>query len=215
MALFPSGQSKIDVSAEVNQLRTQGLTDQQIMGELKSKGVNESQAISALGSLNQQSQQSMPGQPTMGSSSMVQQPAMMSSGEQDYMGGMPPQGGSVMSSPDNLYERVEEIAEGLIDEKWDDLIVEVKKIIEWKEKFEEKSIKINSDLEKLKEDFKTLHQGVLGKVEEYDKRMQDVGTELKAVGKVFKDVVPIFTDNVKELRHITNFTREEKENQKK
>ncbi len=34
--------------------------------------------------------------------------------------------------------------------------------------------------------------------------MGDVDTELKAVGKVFKDVVPQFVENVKELSSITN-----------
>ena len=66
-----------------------------------------------------------------------------------------------------------------------------------------------NDLEKLKEDFKTLHQGVLGKLEDYDHRMQDVGTELKAVGKVFKDVIPEFVDNVKELKDITRGAKRE------
>ena len=41
--------------------------------------------------------------------------------------------------------------------------------------------------------------------------MQEVGTELKAVGKVFKDVVPVFTENVKELRSITSKIKEDKE----
>ena len=44
-----------------------------------------------------------------------------------------------------------------------------------------------------------LHEAVLGKLDDYDSRMRDVGTELKAVGKVFKDVIPTFVDNVKEL----------------
>ncbi len=90
----------------------------------------------------------------------------------------------------------------MIDEKWDELIGEVKKIIDWKEKIETRQNQIINDLEKLKEDFKTLHHGVLGKLEDYDHRMQDVGTELKAVGKVFKDVIPEFVENVKELRDI-------------
>ena len=91
----------------------------------------------------------------------------------------------------------------MIDEKWDELIAEVKKIIEWKESVEEKQNKINHDLEKMKEDFKVLHQGVLGKLEDYDNRMSDVGTELKAVGKVFKDVIPEFVENVKELSSVS------------
>ena len=44
-------------------------------------------------------------------------------------------------------------------------------------------------------------------MEEYDKGMKHVGTELKAVGKVFKDVIPEFVENVKELSYITNRTK--------
>ena len=99
----------------------------------------------------------------------------------------------------------------MIDEKWDELIAEVKKIVEWKNQMEEKQGKIHSDVDKLKEDFNVLHQGVLGKLEDYDKRMRDVGTELNAVGKVFKDVVPEFVENVKELGHMTGKIREKKE----
>ena len=39
-------------------------------------------------------------------------------------------------------------------------------------------------------------------IEDYDTRMRDVGTELKAVGKVFKDVIPTFVENVKELSSV-------------
>ncbi len=106
-----------------------------------------------------------------------------------------------------LYERMEEVAESLIDEKWDQLITEVKKIIDWKEKVEEKQRLLINDVQKLKDDFKILHQGVLGKLDDYDARMRDVGTELGAVGKVFKDVIPEFVENVKELSSMTGRMR--------
>jgi len=109
-----------------------------------------------------------------------------------------------------LYERMEEVAESLIDEKWDQLIGEVKKIIEWKERVEEKQRLLINDVQKLKDDFKVLHQGVLGKLDDYDARMRDVGTELGAVGKVFKDVIPEFVENVKELSHMTERMKEKK-----
>ena len=102
----------------------------------------------------------------------------------------------------NIYERLEEMAESMIDEKWDELIAEVRKIVEWKEKVEDKQRQLANDIQKLKEDFQILHQGVLGKLEVYDGRMRDVGTELKAVGKVFRDVIPEFVENVKELSSI-------------
>ena len=215
---FLSKTPQIDVNGQIKTLRTQGLTDQQIVQELTGQGVKEPVVISALGSLNnaptitQKNQgdnmnnmTNNPGEvPPQGMPQQGMPPQQM---QQD------PQGQSMnnsqgMDSQENLYERIEEIAEGLIDEKWEDLISEVKKIIEWKQKTEETQVKITSDLDKLKEDFKVLHQSVLGKVEEYDKRMQDVGTELKAVGKVFKDVIPVYTENVKELRSITKNSKE-------
>ena len=79
--------------------------------------------------------------------------------------------------------------------------------MDWKEKIEEKQLMMANDLRKLKEDFAILHQGVLGKLSDYDSKMKEVGTELQAVGKVFKDVIPEFVENVKELKHITEKRR--------
>ncbi len=109
--------------------------------------------------------------------------------------------------PEDIYSRMEDIAETLIDERWEELIDEVKKVVAWKEKVEDRLQLLETSVNKLKEDFTLLHQGVLGKLEEYDTRMQDVGTELKAVGKVFKDVVPVFTQNVKDLASLVNETK--------
>ncbi|PIN76160.1 hypothetical protein COV17_03170 [Candidatus Woesearchaeota archaeon CG10_big_fil_rev_8_21_14_0_10_36_11] len=174
-----------DPTSEIMELRNQGLTDNIIVDELTKRGYSQEQVYTALSHVD------------MGSSS----PSSFSSN--GSFSGMP----SSQSSEGNIYERIESITESIVDEKWDDLIAEVKKIIEWKERVESVQSKLNNDVEKLKEDFKTLHQGVLGKVEEYDKRMIDVGTELKAVGKVFKDVIPEFVENVKELKGITENVR--------
>jgi hypothetical protein len=184
MTMFkPSGNPINDAM----QLRGQGLSDDLVADEMMKNGYHPEQVNAALSEpvtsqqVQPQSQQAMPPP-----SNTPQQRA----------------------APDeNIYERIEQITESMIDEKWDELIGEVKKIVEWKEKIEKKQAEISSDLQKLKEDFKTLHQGVLGKIEDYDKRMQDVGTELNAVGKVFKDVVPEFVENVKELRDITRSQR--------
>jgi len=192
MALFAPQQAKPDLTNEVNQLRSQGLTDQQIIEEMNSKGIHEAQVISALNKLN--------GDIPDVNIDATQMSNMPPPGPDQ--GAMQAQTGNP-ASQDNLYERIEEITESMIDEKWDELIAEVRKIIEWKEKIEQQNHKMDADLQKLKEDFTTLHQAVLGKVEEYDGRMREVGTELKAVGKVFKDVIPVFTENVKELRSVT------------
>ncbi len=174
-----------DPLADVTQLRNSGLTDALIIDELTRRGYTVSQINGALAQLDGGSTQ-MTQYPIYQQQSYPQYPAPAAGGKDDAM-----------------YSRMEEVAENLIDEKWDELIAEVKKIIEWKEKIEEKQQRMDNDLTQLKEDFKTLHQGVLGKLEEYDGRMREVGTDLKAVGKVFKDVVPQFVDNVKELSAMT------------
>ena len=193
----------MDPVQQILQLRQQGLTDEVIEEELKKNGMNPQQINAAMESSNTPA---MPGGMPAMPSGMPQEPAMPPMGA---MPGGPSMGAQPSGDEGNIYERIEAITESMIDEKWDALIGEVKKIVEWKEKVEEKQTKMLNDLEKLKEDFKILHQGVLGRLEDYDSRMSDVGTELKAVGKVFKDVVPEFVENVKELKSITQGVKKE------
>ena len=180
--------------SKVTQLRLQGLTDNLIMEELKKEGHTPEQIHQAIGKADQNTGGGMPAISKLNPTPITQETASSQPGNEEE---------------GNIYERIEEITENMINEKWDELISEVKKIMDWKEKIEERQTKIAGDQEKIKEDFKILHQGVLGKLEDYDSRMQDVSTELKAVGKVFKDVVPVFVDNVKELKEFTTGMKKE------
>ncbi|MBI2662597.1 hypothetical protein HYX11_04010 [Candidatus Woesearchaeota archaeon] len=175
--------------SEVQQLRNQGMIDNDIVEQLMRRGYSPEQIHAAISQLDSYA-------PQYPQQSAYPQPASRGSS-------------SSLSAPDDaIYDRMQELIEKSIDEKWDELISEVKKIIEWKEKIEEKQNKIEFDMQKIKEDFNLLHQGVLGKLEDYDTRVQDVNTELKAIGKVFKDVIPTFVENVKELSSITGKIRE-------
>ncbi len=191
-------QSGLPVS-DVEQLRAQGVTDNDIVEQLMRGGFSPDQVHAAISQIDSYGQGgngggSMTG---LGSGMMLNPP---SGGNYGLAGQQSPQQGE---GTDALYGRMEELVERIVDEKWDELITEVKKIIEWKEKFEDKQKILESDVKKLKEDFGALHQGVLGKLEDYDTRMGDVDTELKAVGKVFKDTIPMFVENVKELSSVT------------
>lgn len=182
MATYAQDASLTD---EIMDLRGQGLTDNLILAELTQRGYPQQQVQSALAS-SAPEEQSYPSAPVYPQSHPQAQSPVPSD-----------------TSQGNIYERIEEITESIIDQKWDELIVEVKKILEWKDRIEQRQMQLQNDVTKLKEDFTLLHQGVLGKLEDYDTRMQDVGTELNAVGKVFKDVIPQFVENVKELSAIT------------
>ena len=185
MALF---QQKQDFSQQVIDLRNQGLTDNLIVTELGKQGIPPDQVHATIAQMDGSASLGQP----------VGSPEVPAAPDFGASPGMSQQG---MQPQDNIYERIEEITEGIVDQRWDELIIEVKKILEWKQKVEDAQRKIENDVVKLKEDFKVLHTGVLGKLESYDERMSEVGSELKAVGKVFKDVVPVFVENVKELKH--------------
>ena len=182
---------------DVLQLRNQGLTDNLIAEELRKRGYNPQQITMALSEADSSGDMSSSFPPPGSggfSPNYVAQPLAFGS----QPGSVPSAGGP----DDAFFERMEEMVENMIDEKWDELLGEVKKIVEWKEKVEGNLAKLQGDVDKLKEDFKFLHQGVLGKLDDYDRKMTDVDTELKAVSKVFKDVVPEFVENVKQLGSI-------------
>ena len=63
-------------------------------------------------------------------------------------------------------------------------------------------IKIKQEIKDIRENFNQLHSSIIGKINEYDKNIIDVGTEVKAMEKVFEKVLPTFTENVSELKRI-------------
>lgn len=104
---------------------------------------------------------------------------------------------------DDIRERVEEIAEAIIEEKWNELIKDINKVIEWKERTDAEIKKIQQEIIHLKERFESLHQGVLGKVSEYDKNLINVGTEIKAMEMAFQKILPTFAESINKLERIT------------
>jgi hypothetical protein len=99
--------------------------------------------------------------------------------------------------------RIEELAEAIIEEKWTDLMENINRIVEWKEKTDARITQLETTMKSIKDDFDKVHTSVLEKVGEYDKHIGDVGTEVKALEKVFQKVLPGFIENVSELSRIT------------
>ena len=74
-------------------------------------------------------------------------------------------------------KEIKQKAETIIDEKWEELMKGVDKIISWKELTEERLVKIEQNIEELKKRFSELHTGILGKISDYDQGIRNVGTE--------------------------------------
>ena len=100
-------------------------------------------------------------------------------------------------------ERIEEIAEAIIDEKWNEIIKSINKIIDWKERTEGQIKKIEQRMEDMQTNFENLNKGVLGKIGEYDKNITNLGVEIKAMERVFQKIIPNLTENVHTLEKLT------------
>ncbi|MDO8481168.1 MAG: hypothetical protein Q7S65_05150 [Nanoarchaeota archaeon] len=105
---------------------------------------------------------------------------------------------------DDMRGRVEEVAEAIIDEKWNELMKDMNKVIEWKERSDTELKRLAQEIVNLKERFEGLHKGILGKISEYDTNLKSVGSEIKAMEMTFQKILPTFTDNVNKLERYTN-----------
>ncbi len=99
--------------------------------------------------------------------------------------------------------RIEELAEAIIEEKWNEIVRSINKIVDWKDRIETRLTKLEQEVDGMKKDFDTLHQGVLGKIGQYDQNLTNIGAEIKAMDMVFQKVLPVMTQNVNELSRIT------------
>ena len=74
---------------------------------------------------------------------------------------------------------------------------------EWKDSVNARMERIEQQILDLKSNLDGLHKAIIARVGEYDKTLSEVGTEIKAMEKVFKDVLPEMTTNIQELSKLT------------
>ncbi|MBW2989908.1 hypothetical protein KY358_06345 [Candidatus Woesearchaeota archaeon] len=104
-------------------------------------------------------------------------------------------------------EMIEETAEAIVEEKWKEKKKELDKITEWREESAEKMTKLQQQINDLRASFDSLNKGILGKISQYDDNLANVGTEIKAMEKVFSKVLPSMTDSVNKLQRISSSAR--------
>jgi len=188
---------------QVLQLKQQGYDDNQISQALIQAGYTQDVAFNTISAANMQGGAAgpVPGQA----------PAAAPAGAPEGPPGAPPMGppgGPPMGPPgggedDATRKKIEEFAEVIIDEKWEEFSKNVNKLAEWKNKAETRITKIETHFKGLKEDFDNVHKALIGKIGEYDKNILGVGTEIKAMEKVFQKLLPTFSQDVGELSRLT------------
>lgn len=190
---------------QVNNMRKQGLSDNQIIQNLQRDGFNSNQIFDAMNQADLTNAGPQPIDPVPEPAQVFQQPAPFqqpAAPQQPAQQPTPAYNQPQQVAVDDM-DRFEEIAESIIDELWDELLESVNKIVKWKNRAEKRMQAMEQRVDDLKQSFDKLNSSVLGRVENYDKSIKDVGSQIKAMDKVFKDVLPEFSDNLNELNRIT------------
>jgi len=194
--------------AKVLELRAQGTPNNQIIQILQNEGFSSDQIFDGM---NQADMQQNIGQgkvepnnqPQAMENPMQMQPQGYGQGQEEQQ--MPPQGYGQQESGFGNPNRdvIEETTEAIINEKWKERTGTIQKFSEWKEKMEHRMGQVETNFNSLKDNFDKLHQALIGKIGEYDQNILNVGTEIKAMEKVFQKILPTFTENVNELSRLT------------
>ena len=121
----------------------------------------------------------------------------------------------IFSSRQSDIERLQELTESVIQEKWEELMKSVGDITIFKEKVRSEIISIKQELVRTQERFENLQKAVLGKVTEYDKDVREVGSEIKALEKVLEKIIEPLSTNIRELQKVTQELRSTKVSTKK
>lgn len=169
---------------QVSYMKGQGMANEEIISSLQTQGYTPREIYNAIA----QVEAGPPGVPTG--------PGAFPEAQE----GIPPEMDMPSAKPNVNFE---EIAEKIVEEKWNDLIKELTKFSEWRETTDSRLDKAEQSVIDMKSDLDNLHKAIVSKIGEYDKNLLDVGTEIKAMEKVFQKVLPELTSSVQELGRIT------------
>ena len=199
------------IKKKIQTMKSRGISDPAIVSNLKQEGHSSKDIYQGMEDFNVQPpsedfslEAPSPGEPEEGQEDYMAQPeeyAEQSSYQQDYK--LPNVEPTKIPSQRQYIEQIEEIAEEIINEKWDQLMSDVGDINLWKEKTIEEIEAIKQEIIRLRNSFENLQAGVIGKVNEYNKNIGGVSAEMKALSQVFQKIMEPLTMNVKELGRIT------------
>ena len=180
----------------VVEMQQKGFSNDQIAQSLQQQGYNAAQISDAINKASFGPMQAAP--------EMTQDYGMY---EQQY-----PQEQQGYRQPEEQFplgeDRMQEIAEAIIDEKWEEFAKDIQKVIEWKEKSEDRLAKLEQQLIDLRLSIDSLTKSIMGKITQYDQNILDVGTEVKAMEKVFQKVLPSLTESVNKLDRMSKAYKE-------
>ena len=114
---------------------------------------------------------------------------------------------------EEIQNYIEATVDALIEEKWSELVKTLDEVNKWKDELTNKMLELETKIQDLKENFKNLQDSVIGKIGEYDDHLVKIGSNVKAIEKVFQKIIPLFVENVNELDRIVEKLKQTTEEQ--
>ena len=184
----------------VLKMREQGLSNNQIITSLQREGYQTTEVFDAMNQADLSGINETPvelNKETMQQNEVYpEEPLGQPEQQQLYE---QPTGYEAESYNNNEITKIEELVEAVVEEKWVDLVNDVNKVIEWKSNVESDTASIRQEIEDLKSSFSELQKNILSKVDEYDRNIVNVSTNITAMENVFQKAIPTFTENINEL----------------
>lgn len=196
---------------EVSSLKMSGLTNEQIINQLKANGYSFSQIRDALAQV--ETKESVMGpRPDMPSAMPTGIASPFETGPRIETVGAPTGGAPIMRAPkrEDTVEEMERILEEIIREKWKEVQVELDRVTTWKNKMDNKITALESSMTELKNRIDAIFVQTSQKVEEYGHAMTDAKTEMQAMEKVMTKLIPALSDNIRELKDLVETGKRKK-----
>lgn len=115
-----------------------------------------------------------------------------------------------LAAPKEVEERIQEIAEIIIDEKWAELTNKLGNLAIWKDRVATEITAIKQEIFRIQNRFENLQNAMVGKLSEYNRNIVTINSEMKALENVLKKILEPLTSNIKELSKITKDLKSKK-----
>ena len=201
-----------DLPSKISELKQKGTPTSKIIENLKQEG-HSSQEI--YDSMSNNSEQPNAGEyatssleapspsekPEPSKEETPQQPNMMFPTEKTETPSIPSR---------QQIEQIEEVAEAIVDEKWQQLSSTLSNLSMWKERVSSEIDAIKQETLRIRNVQENLQNTILGKVESYNQNISTISAEMRALEKVFGKIIAPLTSNIKELSRITDALKKPK-----
>ncbi len=120
-----------------------------------------------------------------------------------------------LRAPAPLQQSMSEDVVALVQKNVASVQDQIKSFQSWQGTVDGKLSDIDRRVESLQEELKSVHQAVFAQIQEYNKSLKGVGTEIIAMEKVFSEALPELTSSIQELQRVTKSIKGDSEEKKR